>query len=412
MKREGLILKMLLYLIFGYFLYQPPSIAQELKPYWHLYSEPQKDSLRKRWSDEQVLEVVDSLKRGGNLPNYVKIYPDSLGGGYDLRGISLKEQDLKNVKFSNTHLEGAIFVKTILTGSDFQEAKLDSTNMEQDSLGGVNFQNANLGRVNLREADLLGANMKKANLTLANLQGANLFGVRFDSTYLWQANLGAAKDIRYILWGDSLHYRYIIGEEIRGNIDTSSYWRKTYLRFAEISYRDLKSLYKKESMEEVANEFNFRENEVKTKRLSMYHPLRYFRYFFLNLTCGYGSKPIRLIWWSLFVMGAFALAFFVQSLIPNCTSGIRLVQKENEKEKLVHLKWRKGQLLWNCIYFSLLSFCTFGYGALQPRQWLQFLRLEPLEFKPIRWARILVGFEAALGIWVFALLVIVFFGRG
>ena len=165
-------------------------------------------------------------------------------------------------------------------------------------------------------------------------------------------------------------------------------------------------------MDEVASEFNFRENEVKTMRYPPYHLMRLFRYFFLNLTYGYGSKPTRLFWWSLFVVGAFALTFFVQSRIRHCKSGIRLVKKENEKERLIDLKWRKGLLILDCIFFSVLSFCTFGYGALQPRQWLQLFRLEPLEFRPIRWARLLVGLEALFGIWVFALLVTVLFGRG
>jgi len=46
------------------------------------------------------------------------------------------------------------------------------------------------------------------------------------------------------------------------------------------------------------------------------------------------------------------------------------------------------------------------------RQWLEFFRLELVEYKPVGWARIFVGIEAALGIYLLALLVIVLFERG
>jgi len=67
--------------------------------------------------------------------------------------------------------------------------------------------------------------------------------------------------------------------------------------------------------------------------------------------------------------------------------------------------------IWECFYFSLLAFTTFGYGAMRPKQWLQLFRLKLVEHEPFGCIRILVGIEAALGIWVLALLVTVLFGR-
>ena len=57
-----------------------------------------------------------------------------------------------------------------------------------------------------------------------------------------------------------------------------------------------------------------------------------------------------------------------------------------------------------------MSFTTFGYGALRPRQWLEFFRFVPVEYKPVRWIRIFVGIEATIGIYILALLVTVLFG--
>jgi len=48
---------------------------------------------------------------------------------------------------------------------------------------------------------------------------------------------------------------------------------------------------------------------------------------------------------------------------------------------------------------------------MRPKQWLQLFRLKLVEHEPFGCIRILVGIEAALGIWVLALLVTVLFGR-
>ncbi len=408
---------------------------------WGKCSEQERDSLRSRWTDEKIPKVVSALKTGTQLPDYVtKISVRNCSAGYDLRGIQLIDKNLDSVVLSHAYLDGAnltishlilavfdssslnyaILQGANLQGADLQNANLKLAHLEKANLQGAYLWYANLQGANLQETILQGAKLWHANLQGAilrhtNLKEADLFTVRFDTTDLWLTNLGEAQNIRDIVWGDSHHDRYLIYGEIIGDTVTNVSHREEAFRHAENSYRDLKSLYKKEGMEEVANEFNFRENEVKTKRFTWYHSPpnnRILRYFFLNLTYGYGSKPFRLFWYSLVIVVVFALIFLFQTLLPNCKSGIQLIQGEDGEKRMVDLKWRKGFLLWDCIYFSALSFCTFGYGALQPRQWLQFFRLEPLEFKPIRYARVLVGFEAGLGIYLFALLVIVLFGRG
>ena len=182
-------------------------------------------------------------------------------------------------------------------------------------------------------------------------------------------------------------------------------------QIAENTYRDLESFYKKEGLDEIAGEFNYRENEVRTRRYPWYHPLRPLRFLFLKWTYGYGSRPIRLLWYSVVVIGVFTVIFSMFTLPRGTKSGIYLVRSEGHEEEGVLLTFRKGRLLLDCLYFSLLSFGTFGYGALQPRQWLEFFRLEPVEYKPVGWARIFVGLEAAVGIYVLALLVTVLFGE-
>lgn len=290
----------------------------------------------------------------------------------------------------------------IIKGSDGME-KYDlrsfSATLFRDYLQGADLNEANLQGAYLEDADLHGA-----DLSSANLQGANLFGSKFGSTFLWRANLGEAENIRYIEWKED----YYIGEEFEetfGGWEKGKAQKERDLKNAEITYSDLKSFYKERRMSDIASEFHYRENVVKTKISSSF--FKAFRTVFLDWTYGYGSRPLRLIPFCFGVILVFAFIYLLLTLPRKTDSGIFVVTNDGRKEELLPI--RKGKILLDCFYFSLLSFATFGYGALQPKQWLQFFYLEPVEFKPRRWARIFVGFEAAIGIYRLALTALVLF---
>jgi len=360
----------------------------------------------------------------------------------------------------------------------FSEANLQGADLRGADLQGADFREADLKRANFRGADLQGARLGEADLN-----GADLLNSKFGSTYLWLANLGEAKNIRYITWGEkyvindelikflesrfpedkykinmpqiisSREYhsqgdfinalynlikinstsvieetkemekdkillqnkdsileiasvslkseRYTIGEEKWGDEEES----KFVLEHAEITYRDLKSFYKERKMHNIVSEFHYRENVVNTMLSSP--PIKIFRTVFLDWTYGYGSRPLRLMWFSGIVISIFALIYLLLTLPRKTDSGIYVVTHDGRKEELLPI--RKGKILLDCLYFSILSFVTFGYGALQPKQWIQFFYLEPVAFKPRRWARIFVGFEAAIGIYLLALTALVLF---
>ena len=490
---------------------QSHASAEQTSPHswkdWSEYSEQEKDSLRARWTEQKVQEVVKALTEGKPLPvkrlppreyEYEQYPPayrkEAAEKSYDLRGIPLEGFVLRGFDLRFTHLEGALLHSAHLDRANLQDANLKEANLQdanlkeanlqdadlehaslqgaslwqanlQDSnlreanlqgaelgqanlqgaylwhaylqhayLGGANLQDAgleqailqgaNLWRANLQGASLWHANLQDAYLKEANLQGAELgqanlqgamlgaanlqdtdfFQTRFDRSHLAFANFGEAKNIRYVVWGDSLHKRYLIGEEENAASPLQ-------LQIAEDTYRDLKIACRKEGLDETAREFLFRENEVRTKKYRWHHPIRILRLLFLKWTYGYGSRPMWLLWYSLVLLCVFAAVFTLLTLPRSTRSGIYLVEPHTDTEKESLLTFRKGRLFLDCFYFSLLSFATFGYGALRPRQWLEFFRLEPVEYKPVGWARILVGIEAALGIYLLALLATVLFGR-
>lgn len=426
------------------------TVTVQLK-LWTEYADEEKDALRLRWTPTQVEAVISALKADSALPDFVGKLPPPRQGAMafvdDLRGISLNGADLPNVDLSYKYLQGAdlfgvnlrggILTETdmqgvYLRGADLQGAKMDAANLQGASLESAKLQgadlprailrDANLAYANLEGADLSGADLRHAQVTNAilrqanlrdikmpaaalreaNLQEADLFQAVLDSTYLYQVQLGTAKNIRDVRWGDSLENRYFIGEEIA--MKTAEDFRR-----AEITYRDLKTLYRRELLDDIANEFHFRENEVITKSYPWYSPLHIFRLLFLKWTFGYGSRPVWLAWYSLVVVVGFSLIFALLTLSKRTKSGICMVTSgKPDTDDL--LDFHNGLLFLECFYFSLLSLATFGYGALQPRQWLQFFRFQPVEYKPIRWACIFVGIEAGLGIWIFSLLVTTLFG--
>ncbi len=392
----------------------------------------------------------------------------------NLRGADLSRANLKGVDLSRAKLQGADLSKAQLQWADLGGADLQGANLSDSDLEG-----ASLFEANLQDANLNYANLKETNLSGANLQDTDLFNADFDWTYLWRANFGEANDIRYVVWGgkrsfriteeeledlksdrvpkeiinklESIKHEEFIDEdkfiealkETIGNEETKQYeslilsyalasqesqsfyiGEEKAMNFqedfqnAEITYRDLESVYENERLDEIAQEFNFRENEVETKGSPL--PLRILRILFLKWAYGYGSRPIWLIWYSLGVVGVFTIIYAFLSMLPKTRSGIYIVRRKEEEEDEYYeeehnknkerLSFRNGWIFIECFYFSLFSFATFGFDILQPRQWLEFFRLKPVKYKPIGWARILVGIEAAFGIYVIALLLIAVVG--
>ena len=316
----------------------------------------------------------------------------------DLDSVFLKSASLENVNFSNT----------FMINSDLEGANLTEANLENASLEESNLREAILYKANLKNTGMARTNLQSANLVGANLQGTDLEEARFDSTFIWNTKLGMADNIRYIIWGDALNSRFMIGEELY--LESLDDYRNV-----EIIYLELKTLYGKELMTEIAREFHYRENEVRTARILKENVVfGCLRLLFFKWPYGYGSRPEWLLSYSVTVIIIFAIFYALQTLLAKAfswsSSGLTATQYGGViREEL--LPWNNGKLLLDCLYFSILSFATFGYGAVKPRQWLELFRFEHVEFKPVRWSRVFVGIEAAIGIYVFALLVVEMFGK-
>lgn len=465
---------------------------------WRTYSEAQYDSLRRRWSREDIhavteflnsndksfaekffskdtssdlygydfrsIPIKDSIRLVGDLHNahlegaeiaYIDGSGKNLEGiqctdatlhyanfekailrkasfaGCDLRMARLKHVNLDSAYLRYADLRQADLDSSSLTGAEIDWALLDSSSFRNADLTnstlnhsvclkgnfqGCNFANAQMVMTELWNADLQGANcynvdFHRAYISNAKVRGADFFGAKFDTTSVSFTNFGEAL-VRYITWGSAVRKNrsYYIREEQLISEDTIEAKKELDEQIAEDAYRDLESIYRKEGRPAIADEFHFRLNNLITNSYPYWNPIRILRFVFLRLSYGYGTQPLYLALWSCGIVLLFTF-IFVTITSTKSLSGIYIIETHEDgrkEETLLH--YRGGLLFADCFYFSLLSFSTFGYGALQPKQWLEFFRKVPVEFKPIGWARIFVGIGAAFGIYTFALLVTSTFG--
>lgn len=362
----------------------------------------------------------------------------------DLEEANLSDADLTGAVLSLANLWKADLTESILTDAVLTDALLDEADLRSSDMRGTQFTGARLKGANLAHADMRGATLTGGDFTDADfsytdlsgaqlygallsgatLIGADLSGAVLEPGQMWDTDFKGARNMPQIIWGNELAQNpYIINDELEGRLED-----------ALIRYRDLKNFYKQHFNEEIIAEFHYRENVVKTK-LSP-GPQKLLRKVFLDWAYGYGSRPLRLIPFCAGVILVFGFIYTLQTVLPG-RSGIYLVGEGDKAGRVFSvmesgepgkgrksyimeeidstdgrpdlLGFEKGAALLNCIYFSLLSFATLGYGAVKPRQWPEFFRLTPVQYKPLGWSRIFVGLEAATGIYLLALTAIVIF---
>jgi uncharacterized protein YjbI with pentapeptide repeats len=425
--------------------------------------------LRDRWTWSQVALVTKHIGEGRDLDSlsFLKRYPKECDfyGGFDLRGIRfpqpylleghklqlpfvhLEKSMLFTQSFKEAFLHDAHFEESNLVSSDFSGAQCHEAHFNRATavsakfVGTVlfmcDFHGANLGNADFTEADLHSADFSGALLVGANFSQAELSSARFKNTFLDNARLDKAH-CRHIHWDG-----YYIGEETNADLmaraleepdahradvrykrdfqEVFGYSRKTpplvredimtqaYLR-AKLTYRYLKNIYQSYDLTEIAKEFHYRENCVTTKLSS--NPFSWLvRKLLFEWTYGYGSRPWRLLWSSAAVIGFFALGFLVMS-VARVQSGVYRVHSKTGAPTKIATNSLKDVpcVLGNSFYFSLLTFVTFGYGTITPQQWVRLLRLEEVEVRPVRWARIVAALESLAGIYLLALFAKVIFG--
>ncbi|WP_346776941.1 pentapeptide repeat-containing protein [Thalassotalea sp. G2M2-11] len=223
------------------------------------------------WHDTSVDKSGEEVKEA--LLEYTR------SGGMT-RGICLKGANLKNIDLVNHyHKQGFDFSYT-----DFYRA----------DLSGAHLFNINLTQASLMKCDLRYANLNCANLTMANLLGVKWKGCK----------------IEHLMIGKKLIQEQKARQLVKEN---NKHAALDYFEQAEEIYRDLRKHAEHEGIFSMSGRLIQR--ELTMRRLQM--PQMSFRRFsskVVDLFCGYGEDPVRIVGISLILITLCAALYTITGL--------------------------------------------------------------------------------------------------
>jgi hypothetical protein len=260
--------------------------------------------------------------------------------GANLQGIEFSGGAFKYASFHETNLKEATLQAILIEEADFID-----TNLEGAKLYNIVLQGADFFGVNLKEAYLSDVNLAQAKMTYCNLQATylndivlrevNFFGSELIGAFLDGAFLN---DARNLTWAQIYH----IGEEKNRS------WES-----ARDGYRLLKNYFHQQGQYEDEAKAYYREKLMAQKQAWKETKIwKWFWLFVLNTLAGFGEK----LWKT--VVSAFITIFFF--------AGIYCWGTNAGWGKLVHGTAGHIKDFWHCLYFSVVTFATLGFGDIAP----------------------------------------------
>ncbi|MFA5255492.1 MAG: pentapeptide repeat-containing protein, partial [Candidatus Omnitrophota bacterium] len=195
--------------------------------------------------------------------------------------------------FSRADLSGAEIFDANLAGSEFVGADLSHSDLTHCNLRGADLTKAKLVNSRLWNTDLAGANLTEADLTGSDLSNACLYG-----TKLWHADI---KDVK------SLSVRNFSPKTL---LNAGAKIDESGLLSSEESYRMLKKYFLQNGMYNDASWAAFKEKSMERLAFKKSRNWHYIPSLFMDISCGYGEKPHRIIISALLTIFGFAILFW------------------------------------------------------------------------------------------------------
>ena len=266
-----------------------------------------------------------------------------------------------------------------MEGFSLRYADLENIDLvNKDSDEGFNLTNADLNHANLRGAHLYNIDLKGSALLKADFRHANLNFADMRDTDILGADMTKAR-IEHTKWGDKVRQENLAEIAIKQNQHEEAL---DYYQQAEETYRALCTVCEAEGQFEEAGQFYYREMIARRHQLPLLSSKRLLSKM-VDFMCAYGESPARVIGISI-VLILFCAVFYFFLGIDN--EGLAIVFRP-DKDLTENVL-----ALGNCIYFSLVTFTTLGYG----------------DITPIGLARFIATIEAFSGTFILALFVVVF----
>jgi hypothetical protein len=277
----------------------------------------------------------------------------------DLEAVAKAGHSMEGFYLSQANLEG---VNLVCHGnkSGYSLARAD--------LYRANLKGAHLFHVDLQEASLMKADFRDANLHFANLSGVNLLGSKLDGA-----------KIENVEWGPQLLHEEK-GREARKEKKYTE--ASDFFEQAEEICRSLRKVSELQGLFELAGYFFYQEMIMRRYQMPKWSTARGISKM-VDVFCGYGERPLRVILFSLSFIFVCGLAYF---LLGVSDGGEPVVFNAS-------MPFYSNLLnLFKSLYFSVVTFTTLGYGDLVP----------------VGVSRLVAAIEAFAGSFTLALFVVVF----
>jgi hypothetical protein len=271
------------------------------------------------WHDATV------RKAGGKLKEQLEAL---VREGESLEGFQLQGADLSHVHLTHR-----------------QRAK--SVNMSHADLTRVNLQDAHLFHIDLRGSSLLKADLRRANLNYAQLDGANLLGADTRETKL-----------EHVEWG-----RHVLQEFTARTLMDEGKVFEAHERYseAEETYRGLSVAMAERGHANTAGRFFQSQMRMRRMQLPRWSQRRVGSKL-ADLICGYGELPGRVfLFASIVILGAATVYFF---------GGLAGQHGRISFDPAAYWLDNVFEYL-TCVYFSVVTFTTVGYGDIHPEGWVR-----------------------------------------
>ena len=204
-------------------------------------------------------------------------------------------------------------------------------------LSRASLRHAHLYRVDLSGSRLLKANLAGANLHRADLAGCNLLGVNLQNTLLDNVH-----------WGDTLFQEQQAKAHPERSIEL--------YQEAEETARNIRRHCENQGMVSVAGHFYYQERVFHRRQMPRLSRQRVLSWL-VDKTSGYGESPLRVVAFSL----ALILSCSFIYLFSGLSSGGAVLKFDPNLSLATNLHY------WlDCLYFSVVTFTTLGYGDLTP----------------------------------------------
>lgn len=244
---------------------------------------------------------------------------------------------------------------------DFEGAELVGANLTGCDLTHCNFRGADLTKANLTGARLWNSDLTGANLSEADLTGCDLWNACLHKARIWHTDFKDAKLL------SARNFAEDMKPAGKAMVDESG------LLSAEEAYRGLKKFFLQNGMYNDASWASFREKTIERLLLKKSKNWHYLPSLVMNLLCGYGEKPQRIVLSALFTIFGFAVLYLLINGVQSSSSP-------------------GDALTWaDYLYYSTVTFTTVGYGDFTPR--------------PYPFFRLLASSEAFLGVFLTGLFI-------